>query len=678
MNRFIFAVWLGFLVGACGGDEVVDARGKLRVLEDVLEFPRTFVGYPTHAELLVDNSGRASLQMGLEVPEPFAVDKAEQSIGAGGGHRIRIGFSPTEVGTYHTTMRVRLPHEDVEVRLIASAVAAPHCSAGPCADASFDPVEGVCRSTPRPERAPCTTGNICQVDEQCIGGSCVGKPLKCGEDDECTTHVCDQNAGGCIEIDTSSRCPTPEHPCKVADCFPTVGCVIRNADDGTPCGTANCRLAHVCVGGDCEGFQPLDGTPCNASCGPGQCQSQECKRKEGETLTLTARYQAAEGRSIVFDGITDWAGMSFWVECAENIGCELVSITPSGFRRWDEAVPLPFLSVREGATVALGNRILVAGQSEAAVVSHSSVDGGREWLADLRPLLPEAGFSCPCALSEGVLTTVGEGGVLFSAEVENRSFLALLAAEDGKAIWKRGLVGRIQGERPIADADGNLYFLLGGGAGGPMLISLSAAGDERWRRDMPDLASIPVAVADGRVVLATSRLLSSDDGAALPLDGGAATELALGPLVGPDGGFFFYEDFQKTLLVQSWNPISGEMRPAVEAFPPQPGSPAPRTTSPLLTHGRGALFSSSVWAGSEWHTELVEIRADGQEARRCTVPGPLSFSGTAALRANGWMAPAGEKNAELRIFALPPSAGELSGSGWVGPSGNPMGGGKPW
>lgn len=677
MLRLVNILWVLCLLVACSSDHVVDARGELQIANGSIEFPNTWVGFPTEAHLIVNNTGRATLRLSIEISEPFSVTRTEVAISAGDGHKIPILFNPGVPGRHDHQMQVNLPGGEAKtVYLIASALPVPPCGGEPCVAATFDPVKGECIREVLSDGSACTSGNPCAVDEQCHIGKCLGKPKDCGEDDICTARVCEPSTGACIEIDKTSECPTPANRCQTATCNPVFGCGVKDVRDFTSCGPADCREASLCRSGKCEQLRPPDGTPCNASCGPGKCKDGECNRREGAVLGLAARYNVEEGTELVFDGITDFSGMVYWVECGPS-GCELVSMTPQGFRRW--SAPLPFFSVEQGGTVLVDRWVLLVGARMAQVVAHDGVDGELKWSIDLRDALEEA-FACgaTCELRNGRLTLVDEGSVLYTASIAEaggeatRTFLSLLDVGADTPGWSKKLEGLFAGRGPIADEEGHLYFSVSN-QGATSLVSLTADGEERWRKVL-DAAAWPVAVSEGQLVLSDTRLVATEGGSDLPLGATAAREQRLSPLLGATG-YFFFADPDGALLVQPWEPSTGQTTPAVQVLPaPQAGDPSPYFTSPLLTQARGALFSMSQWGAQGWSTELVEVRGDGREARRCEVPSQAIFSGTASLRSNTWIAP---RAGGVEFYTMPPSVGEVSGMGWVGPGGGPEGGGRP-
>ena len=81
----------------------------------------------------------------------------------------------------------------------------------------------------------CVDDDVCTVADHCEAGVCVGNPVLCDDQNECTDDQCD-GAGGCVFVDNASDC-----------------------DDGNPC-----TVADECSGGECQGVE----VPCD-------CQADE-------------------------------------------------------------------------------------------------------------------------------------------------------------------------------------------------------------------------------------------------------------------------------------------------------------------------------------------------------------------------------------------------------------------
>lgn len=671
-------LWIAWMWAGCGSDHIVDATGELALANKVVEFPPTRVGFPTEAPLVVHNSGKVRLPLSIEVAPPFSVTATEVLIGAGDGHRIPIRFDPDRAGRHDGQMKVHLGEGRVEtVDLVASAQPADLCPTSPCVDAKV--VDGICQTTVREDGASCEPEDLCLVEGVCREGVCHGKPKVCEGGDACTKFVCETETGSCVPVDLTSQCPGSSNPCLDPACDPIFGCGLKKVSRRR-CGPADCRRVNVCVDGACESFDTPDGEPCNATCGSGKCRSGECHRDEGPILDEPIVYDAAEGRRIVFDGVTDGAGIAWFVECGGE-GCELIALAPEG--RLGAPVALPFASVGHGGTLVVGDRVAVASSLEPSIFVHTRGDDPPPRQVDLWAEIQSVGVACPCEVTGGALTRLGGTSILFSASVQGSGhgapsgFVARLDWETGEVAGALRLDGPLVGERPISDEAGNVYLATSKTASTSTVLSLMKAGDTwvtRWEREFSGDSIAPVATAEGQLVLSDSRLLSTEDGSDRPLGPTAGRRMELAPLLG-GVGYFFYPGEAGALLVQPWEPASGATRAAVEVLPPQLGGVPAGFTSPLLSQGRGALVAMSQWTGSDWFTEILEVRGDGTEARRCEVPSTRRYEGRGGLQGGFWIAPRGDRG--LDFYRMPSAASEVSGAGWVGPGGNPQGGGKP-
>ena len=143
--------------------------------------------------------------------------------------------------------------------------------------------EGGCVHNPYPAGTPCDDGDICTVNDSCVGGVCTGQAVDCDDDNMCTEDVCDQ-MGGCVhtqladgtgcgggqcgqgvcvqgvcEIVDGPSCEDYE-PCTRDWCDPVQGCMHERLPDGWECGDC-----YMCLGGQC-----MKATNCGKS---GGCSS---------------------------------------------------------------------------------------------------------------------------------------------------------------------------------------------------------------------------------------------------------------------------------------------------------------------------------------------------------------------------------------------------------------------
>lgn len=111
------------------------------------------------------------------------------------------------------------------------------CADGdPCTVAVCDPLRG-CVQSPA-TGGVCDDGDPCTLDDRCVAGQCVGRPLHCTPDAwSCTDEVCVD--GVCRAAPVDERCGSDE--CSTGACRPhdraadRRGCVAIPAPDGLPC-----------------------------------------------------------------------------------------------------------------------------------------------------------------------------------------------------------------------------------------------------------------------------------------------------------------------------------------------------------------------------------------------------------------------------------------------------------
>ncbi len=170
------------------------------------------------------------------------------------------------------------------------------CLSGYCVDGVCcqTPCAGVCEACDLtgdgtcvtvPDQTPCPDNDLCNGDEVCLGGQCVGgSPLDCVNSNVCTVDWCDP-ATGCIHDPVADGTPCPNgNPCDGDEtclnghcamgtpidcddhnlctqdgCDPLLGCQHAALPDGTGCGGGLCGSA-VCQAGECI---PLDSQACD-------------------------------------------------------------------------------------------------------------------------------------------------------------------------------------------------------------------------------------------------------------------------------------------------------------------------------------------------------------------------------------------------------------------------------
>jgi hypothetical protein len=96
---------------------------------------------------------------------------------------------------------------------------------------------------------PCNDGNACTTGDVCSGGSCVGgSPPNCNDGNVCTNDSCNP-ASGCVNANNTDPCDdgnacTTSDTCSAGSC---VGGASPNCDDGNVCTDDGCNPASGCT-----------------------------------------------------------------------------------------------------------------------------------------------------------------------------------------------------------------------------------------------------------------------------------------------------------------------------------------------------------------------------------------------------------------------------------------------
>ncbi|WP_373047766.1 PQQ-binding-like beta-propeller repeat protein [Vulgatibacter sp.] len=669
-------VCTALLLGCSSDSATVDASGELVVRQSVLEFPRTFVGYDSTVDLVVENTGFTKIPITLSITGHFSMRRGREVIDRGEVRRLWVRFNPAFAGPQTGVLTMEIGGETRQVLLSGTAENPPPCNpSAACRAVEFDPVSGTCTESVLPDDAPCTSGNLCQVDERCLDGLCVGEAKFCGDGNVCTADACDP-ARGCVHVDQTAGCPQPANPCEVPICDPDDGCGVADAVEGTLCGPADCKLAFVCLGGECEeiGEDLLEGTTCIDECGEGTCEAGECERPDNDRLEQLWSYQPPQGSELLFPGINDGAGQLYWIERDAAAVTHLVSATSGGIIRY-RAPAAGGAPVSERGLVLEDAMALVAGADEAQVTGHLTRDGSSPWRRDLQPSIDEL-FTCPCTVADGSLTRSESGRAFYAANVSAvgespAGFVAMLRTGSGEVAWTQQLEGPIG--TPIADEAGNLYVLVEQGAGAAVLLSLAPDGSERWRIDTA-LDATPLLAWDGVVLQAIDRLLSAEDGDPVGRLQFTAAHGA-SPLAGSAGSWAFTTTAEGNLIARAFNPE--RVGTATTGLFVTPLGTPPLWSEPILTRRDSALLSTSTRGDDgTWTPLLREILPDGDEKRTCELGISGTVTGATSLRAGKWVVRTDEEGvAKLRAYELP--LADPASTGWVHPLGSPAGGGRP-
>lgn len=638
----LLAVWV--LVGACREERPLQGSNlRLRLSEEQVEFPATYLGKHREASVRVLNGGRGPLDVTwTELDAPFSVEALPARVDTA-GVELRVRYTPTGLGLHEATLTGSEPGGgQVTLRLKGQAIEPPPCPpAVGCRRFRFDLAQERCVEEPLPDGAACDSGNACLTDTFCRAGVCEGRERTCDDGNACTLDVCNP-LDGCQSV------PAPPCPgdgvCQVGVCDPKVGCTLAPAPDGLLCGEGaqhGCDNAQVCISGACverrlpEGFVCAPATPCQ---GEGRCLGSVCARPEPIALAPDWTFDAATEGLVLHDFVVGPTG----------------DITLAGFFGHvviDAAGPAPVRSTLETRRCMLWNeRLLCMDVPRSGQVSlMERTTGTPRWTFDFPAELPDlfrrttSVFMARLAvMAPDRLAALFEGYPAGSGGGTNcRMYFLVVLDANGRRVSAMELSDPLLSlcEHPhpfglASDTAGDLYVTfsptLNAGAplepGAPtLLLAFSSDGVERWRRTesfrggelavvrgllVPERGPTAFRTADGTPVgnfgaagpgraVATSELLvASPDNATVnpPLAAPPlSTRLEAYSLAGLGPSWRY-------TLPLGWSFTSKEIRLA--EWPARPGQ-APETL--VLGFAEDARGSA-----------LVGVRArDGQEAFRC-------------------------------------------------------------
>jgi hypothetical protein len=161
----------------------------------------------------------------------------------------------------------------------------------PCTDDSCDATLG-CVHTPN--AVSCDDGNVCTLNDVCMGGTCSGTAVNCNDGKVCTTDTCNPFTGGCAHTNNTLAC-----------------------DDGNAC-----TAPDVCGGGSCTG----QSMTCNDN---NSCTTDTCNTSTG--CKFTANANACNDNNLCTTGDTCAAGTCTGaiVSCDDGDECTADSCSPS-------------------------------------------------------------------------------------------------------------------------------------------------------------------------------------------------------------------------------------------------------------------------------------------------------------------------------------------------------------
>src|SRR4051812_44310051 len=82
----------------CRADRVFGTSSDLALGAQRVQFPRTFVGHPTHAQLEIRNGGRTNRTVRLKTVAPFATEPGPLEVPGGSSLQVELTFAPQSPG----------------------------------------------------------------------------------------------------------------------------------------------------------------------------------------------------------------------------------------------------------------------------------------------------------------------------------------------------------------------------------------------------------------------------------------------------------------------------------------------------------------------------------------------------------------------------------------------------
>ncbi len=499
-----------------------------RVSGDTVDFGRVLEGAQVLRTVTLFSESRADQEVGVSTEGPFAA-AGSVTVPAGGTAEVAVTFtagSAREEGALLLSAR----GDSVRVPLVGEGVRPLPCvPSGPCRVSRFDLETSQCIETDAVEGARCTPSDECLENGTCRAGQCLGTPRSCDDQNKCTTDACAKGVG-CVHAPVN--CPTPTADCRVATCDPAAGCGQGPAPDDYVCGSVDCRISNLCIGGVCKQLNTPNGVRCSLATpcqGAGTCQNQVCVRPDaGE---LTPEYALVVPHAPVGDlreepVLLAHQGNLFWQACGDggvDAGCFLASFTGSGFQRF--LVPLPDASYSRLAQVGDGGVVLVTDQ---ALWVHSPGSGAALASYPYSALTPPDAGPALARTAANRLARA-EGGELYAAfdwwsapdagDGGPASFagqtLVRLAQDGGREELS---VPKGRGSQLALDIEGGLQLY---GVEGSRLTLRESDGGRTFTDGPDQAADVPALLSVGQRVLLGGRYLYALDGG-LVADLGAA------------------------------------------------------------------------------------------------------------------------------------------------------------
>ena len=282
---FSFALSAG--LSGCAGCESLSAT---KLSSEVSLSPQALVvqlyeGDEDEFRFRFENSGRAFFEIGAVEIENAENQNVALSFEEGafavppGGVDFVIALEALSAGSFNSTLRFEGEEGAIEIPMAILVEAVPNCDDGNvCTLNTFDRELRACVNVDAEDGLVCDDNNACTENTRCSSGQCVGTPLSCVDDIECTVDTCNPEVG-CEFVPVNARCDDGE-PCTQDICGDN-GCENPNEPPATVCELNGCESIGLCFFGACTLQDVPDGIPCedgdlcttDDTCQAGECTS---------------------------------------------------------------------------------------------------------------------------------------------------------------------------------------------------------------------------------------------------------------------------------------------------------------------------------------------------------------------------------------------------------------------
>jgi hypothetical protein len=594
------SAWLILIFASCTcrPPEVTKVTGLLRAAPAEVDFGDPWTQTTVRRTVTITNDARGTFPAAIRVEgETFSAAVTELEL-APGDTRLELTSSAVTSGRRTGLLTITMDGQRAEVKLTVLFRDPPDCGeASECATFRFDRTTSQCLVEARADGLECGSTDRCLIDGRCLGGECVGNPVRCDDADPCTVDVC-ETVRGCVGL--PRECPSPS-PCLVGVCSRPRGCEVVPAVDGLRCGdttTTSCTAVEICLNGTCVARDPPDGylcapsTPCRSE---GRCLGDACAIPPARALQPTWML----GQDLLEDGGYRDTWMDVFFDHDGGVVLSSYFASPPML----QAPAGPRLPMPSRRCISWNELIVCADGPAQSVVAYSSATGQQVWiyqsvLYDL-PALSLIDWQTFLARLVG-LGPQRVGALFESRRIDDqrdsncRRFSLVVLDRLGQRT-----VARIV-EDPIfatcnhphsygvaADPQGNVFLaftpsaqvspaLPDPNAAGTVIMSYSPAGVLRWRHFIANMPGGEISVGRGLITVEAGRSIYD-----------SARGVEVGRLTIP---------FGEGIISNDWV-VAGPKGPSAELVEPGRALSRVHWEAPALVSARSGLRGAS-WRGA--------------------------------------------------------------------------------